>query len=347
MTDPLNTTALQAAAARAAHLLVDGEPTIFDDPLAERLLGDRAAELIGYHRAYGGHPVLAGARAQTLCRSHYAESRAAGAGQYVILGAGLDSYAYRSGASPRVFEVDDPNTQAWKLRRIAEAGIPVPPTVRHVALDLEAGGLTDALCRAGLDPSSPAVVSWLGVTMYLTPEGIGRTLDEVGRWAPGTEIVLDYLLPEPMRDEAGRAYAAAVAAAVGEQGEPWRTFLAPEQAADVVRRHGFDVVEDLALAEAIAPGLWARDDALRPAELLRVLRARVSGRRGQEHGRAPGRVVGERQVTASGEPDVAGGRQHGPGAAGLAVGEHGVARTPGDGDRDAGERTGVVVGPRP
>src|SRR5882672_8153516 len=100
-------TALTAAAARAAHLIVDDEPRIFTDPLAARLLGDRADELIGYHTLHGTHPVLSGARVQVACRSRYAQdalARAAAAGvtQYVLLGAGLDSFAYRGGLAGRV-----------------------------------------------------------------------------------------------------------------------------------------------------------------------------------------------------------------------------------------------------
>ena len=111
-------TALTAAAARAAHLIVDSGPPIFADTLAEAMLGERAGELIGFHRAHGTHPVLACARAQVACRSRYAEDRLAdgvrrGIGQYVLLGAGLDSFGYRSplAGRVRVFEVDHPATQ--------------------------------------------------------------------------------------------------------------------------------------------------------------------------------------------------------------------------------------------
>jgi methyltransferase (TIGR00027 family) len=126
-------TALTAAAARAAHLIVDSAPTIFADRLASRLLGEQAGELIGYHRAHGSHLVLAAARAQVTCRSRYAEDRLTDAAergitQYVILGAGLDSFAYRSplAGRVRVFEVDHPATQQWKRSRLAAARIPVP-----------------------------------------------------------------------------------------------------------------------------------------------------------------------------------------------------------------------------
>lgn len=122
-------TAQTAAAARAAHLIVDDEPRIFADTLAEAMLGERAEEFIAYHRAHGTHPVLAGARAQVTCRSRYTEDRLArgiehGIGQYVLLGAGLDSFAYRSplAGRVRVFEVDHPVTQEWK-RQVAAGSV--------------------------------------------------------------------------------------------------------------------------------------------------------------------------------------------------------------------------------
>ena len=115
----LSFTALTAAAARAAHLIVDQEPWIFADGLAAQLLGEQAEELISYHKLHGTHPVLAGARVQVTCRSRYTEdalSRAVsrGVGQYVILGAGLDSFAYRAGLAGRVrvFEVDHPASES-------------------------------------------------------------------------------------------------------------------------------------------------------------------------------------------------------------------------------------------
>src|SRR5690349_5607564 len=129
-----STTALTAAAARAAHLLVDGEPVIHADPLAERLLGRRADELLGYHRRHGDHPVLAGARTTVVTRSRFTEDRLAravanGTRQYVVLGAGLDSFAFRSPwPDLHVYEVDHPATQAWKRAATAEAAIHEPPT---------------------------------------------------------------------------------------------------------------------------------------------------------------------------------------------------------------------------
>jgi methyltransferase (TIGR00027 family) len=148
-------TAQTAAAARAAHLLVDRAPLIFADPLAYPLLGERAEELVAYHRGHGDHPVLAGARAAVTTRSRYTEDRLAalGADQYVILGAGLDSYAYRSTGPVRVFEVDHPATQEWKHDRLTDAGIAVPSSVTFVPVDFEGDPLMESLRRNGFDPA--------------------------------------------------------------------------------------------------------------------------------------------------------------------------------------------------
>jgi methyltransferase (TIGR00027 family) len=267
--------ALTAAAARAAHLIVDGEPRIFADPVAAALLGDRAEELIGYHRLHGTHPVLVGARVQVTCRSRYAEdalARAVGGGvsQYVILGAGLDSFAYRGGllaGRVRVFEVDHPASQEVKRAALAAAGIGVPDSVRYVPADLARDALGGCLDAAGFDASLPAVVSWLGVTMYLSAEAVAETMTALGRLAPGTELIADYLLPPDARDEAGALYGTLVARASAEQGEPWRSCFTPEQMAGLAGRAGFGAVRAVSQRDTIPAELWQRADALRPARL--------------------------------------------------------------------------------
>ena len=276
-------TALTAAAARAAHLIVDGAPTIFSDPLAEVLLGDRAGELIGYHRAHGGHPVLAGARAQVTCRSRYTEDRLAGAvdagvRQYAVLGAGLDTFAYRSGLADRlhVFEVDHAASQRWKRDRLAAAGIAARGRVTHVAVDLETDALVARLLAAGFDPAGPAVVSWLGVTMYLTRDAIARTLAELGRLAAGTELIVDYMVPDHLRDPDGRIYVELVAPVAAQRGEPWRTFFTPADLSGLLDAYGLATVEHARQHEMVDPALWERTDALRPSTLTRIVRARVA-----------------------------------------------------------------------
>ena len=277
-------TALTAAAARAAHLVVDSEPLIFTDQFASLLLGDQAGQLIGFHRANGQHPVLAGARGQVVARSRYAEDRlaqraAGGISQYVILGAGLDSFGCRPGLAGqlRVFEVDHPASQARKREALARAGIEPPATVTYVAADLAAGSFTDALAVHGFDPRRPAVVSWLGVTMYLARPAIERTLAAAGGLAPGTELIADYLLPAGLRDEDGDTYAGLVAPVAAERGEPWRTLLSPDDMAGLLARHGFAVAEQVGQREAIDPALWRRRDALHPVRLSMLARAVVTG----------------------------------------------------------------------
>jgi methyltransferase (TIGR00027 family) len=282
-------TALTAAAARAAHLTVDGEPVIFADTLASALLGERAGELLSYHTSHGTHPVLAGARAQVTCRGRYTEdalARAAGRGvtQYVVLGAGLDSFAYRSGGRVggraggrrvRVFEVDHPATQDWKRRALAHAGVTVPDGVTFVPADLAADALPGLLAAAGFDGSAPAMVGWLGVTMYLTRDAIAAALVALGGLAPGSEVIADYMLPAELRDDAGAVYGSLVAQASAERGEPWLSCLAPGEMADLARAAGFAAVRNVPQRDAIPAALWQRSDALRPAGLAMLLHGTV------------------------------------------------------------------------
>lgn len=280
--DRASRTALTAAAARAAHLIVDDPPVIFADTLALALLGDQAEEYIGYHRAHAGHVVLAGARGQVTCRSRYAEDGLAdavarGIRQYVILGAGLDSFAYRAAlaAQVRVFEVDHPATQQWKRSLLAGAGIGVPANVAFVPVDFEADSLALCLARSGFDPARPAFVSWLGVTMYLTLATICRTLADVSGFAPGSQIVVDYMLPPGLRDEAGDSYAELVAPVAAQRGEPWLTFLGPREASALLARHRLELIRHVAQGDIGDGAMCDRTDSLRPIALSLIAHATV------------------------------------------------------------------------
>lgn len=266
----ISETALTAAAARAAHLIVDDQPYLFTDPLAETLLAERADELIAYHRLHGEHPVLAGARAQVTCRARLAEDRAtrSGVDQYVILGAGLDSFAYRTTVHTRVFEVDSPATQAWKRARVP----PATTEVRYVAVDFERDDLAAALAGQGFDASRPAIVSWLGVSMYLTRTGIDQTLSAFASPAAGSEIVLDYFVPQALRDERGRLYADLVGPVAAERGEPWRTCFTPDEVAAVLAAHGWTAVDHIGQSDV--PELLDRADTLRPSTLSMLAHGR-------------------------------------------------------------------------
>lgn len=257
--------ALMAAAARAAHLLVDSPPVIFVDTLAREMLGERAEELLSYHQNNGSHPILARARAAVVTRSRFTEDRVPGFPQYVILGAGLDTYASRQ-STPRVFEVDHPDTQAWKRDRLESTAVYVP-------VDLETDPLMPALLQAGFNSAEPALVSWLGVTMYLTPEAITKTVAELATCAPGTELIADYMLPPELRDERGQAYVDMVAPNTADNGEPWRTFFRPENLTELLTSHGFTEVRHVTERDSVDADLWKRSDALTPATLTMLAQA--------------------------------------------------------------------------
>ncbi|GAB3895095.1 SAM-dependent methyltransferase [Kibdelosporangium lantanae] len=257
-----------AAAARAAHLLVDAPPVIFADTHAHAMLGPRAEELLSYHRNNGSHLVLASARAAVLTRSRFTEDRVRGFSQYVILGAGLDTYAARS-AGPRVFEVDHPDTQSWKR------ALGVPSTAVYVPVDLTTDPLMPALISNGFNPAEPALVSCLGVTMYLPVKAIIKTLTELATCAPGTELIADYMLPPELRDERGQTYVDMVAPNTADNGEPWCTFFRPEDLTELLACNGFTDIRHVTERDAVNASLWDRSDALVPAKLSMITHARL------------------------------------------------------------------------
>jgi methyltransferase (TIGR00027 family) len=268
-------TALLAAAARAAHPIVDHEPFIFVDPCAEALLGEQAG-FIDYHRKSGEHAILVGVRTQATIRARLTEDRlraANGVRQYLVLGAGLDSFAYRDTTGVHVYEVDRPASQLDKRRRVEAAGLAPTTPLTYVPADLESTKLMPALVAAGFDPAQPAMVSWLGVSMYLTVDTFRRTLAELGSLAAGSHLVLDYMVPAGLRDDAGRRYVDSVAAATADRGEPWLAYYSPGHMHDELAGAGFTAITSVDQFEALPAELWNRTDALRPARLAMIATA--------------------------------------------------------------------------
>jgi methyltransferase (TIGR00027 family) len=227
--------------------------------------------------------VLSGARVQVACRSRYTEEAlagaiAAGVGQYVLLGAGLDSFAYRGGLARRVrvFEVDHPASQEAKRAALAAAGIPVPGNLTLVPADLGEDSLVGRLAGAGFDLSAPAVFGWLGVTMYLTTAAITATMTAIAGLAPGTELIADYMLPPDARDEEGALYGTLVAQASTERGEPWLSYFTPPQIASLARRAGLGVARSVRQRDTVPAALWRRTDSLHPAELAVIFHGTVT-----------------------------------------------------------------------
>jgi methyltransferase (TIGR00027 family) len=238
-------TALGAAIHRAAHQVQEGG-RVLADPLALRILGAGAEAAV---HAAGLDPARGRLRLFVAFRSRFAEDalkRAfdGGVRQLVVLGAGLDTYAYRNplGEALRMFEVDHPATQAWKLRRLAEAGIPVPANLAHVPVDFERADLAEALAGAGFDPAWPAFFSWLGVVPYLTGEAVFSTLGWIASLPGGAQVVFDYGNPAAPGAAADREALARRVAAVGEALKS--EFETGELHARLARL-GFQVVEDL------------------------------------------------------------------------------------------------------
>ncbi|MGC9159441.1 MAG: class I SAM-dependent methyltransferase [Terracidiphilus sp.] len=233
-------TALGVAIRRAAHQLMD-HPPVLDDPLAVRLVGDRFPRQM--ERAM--HRVARDFRAFVAVRSRYAEDQlaaavAAGAGQYVILGAGLDTFAYRNPfPSLRVFEVDFPATQAGKRTMLGEAGIAEPPGLTFIALDLERRRLTEALTGAGFDAGQMAFFSWLGVVPFLTMDAFRATLGTITHLPAGTAVSFDYVLSPERFSPPRRAVFARIAQRAARFGEPFRIFFSPEQLEEELKRAGF------------------------------------------------------------------------------------------------------------
>jgi methyltransferase (TIGR00027 family) len=237
---------------RAAHQILD-RPLVLDDPIALRLVGPRAEAAIradpGRYQTGFGRALRAFLVARSRCAEDaLAAAVATGVGQYVILGAGLDTFAYRNphpDGSLRVFEVDFPATQAWKRRLLADAGIAIPASLAFVPADFETRTLAECLRACGFRDDVPAFFSWLGVTMYLTREVVLSTLDFVAARPPGSGITFDYLLPPGALPLWRRLGFHLLARRLAAAGEPWRTWFDPAELARHLHAAGFTRLEDL------------------------------------------------------------------------------------------------------
>jgi len=197
--------ALTVASLRAVHQLLD-EPLVFPDRIALPLLGASAEAALRDDPFVLNDPMSRGLRGALVVRSRFVEDElarcvAAGVRQYVLLGAGLDTFAYRNPYSDeglRVFEVDHAGTQRWKQQLLAEARIGVPASLTFVPVDFERDELDGALRQSGFRADQPACVSWMGVTMYLTADAVLNTLGTVAGFAAGSCLCFDYRVPETM-----------------------------------------------------------------------------------------------------------------------------------------------------
>ena len=265
----VHSTAFSAAALRAWHTLAGADPKIFRDELALALTGMDATEVVAL-----GERVSPGSASTCIVRSRFTEDHLAAArdrlNQYVVLGAGLDSYALRTGdalGSLIVFEVDDPPFQEWKRQRIEELGLDPPAQLRFVPCDFERTSIADALADCGFADDEPCFVSWLGVTQYLTREAVADTLRWAGECPVGSELVLTFLDTDAQAAELRAGMVRSGIAALSD-------FTVPEMTA-MVEAAGFSRIEHLSPADAEERYFRGRTDGLRAPAIQRLLSATV------------------------------------------------------------------------
>lgn len=276
-----DSTAVRTALWRAMHVEVDAAPYVLEDVVGLALADPDP----GWRDRGDMHPQgTAGFRASIVARARFiedlvAEQADAGVTQYVILGAGLDTLAQRRpelGARIRIFEVDQPGTQAWKRDRLDELGFGVPEWLRLVPIDFESGeSWWDGLIAAGFAADRPAVVTSTGVSMYLTREATMVSLRQLAALAPGSTVVMSFLLPIELVDPADQAGLEMSARGARASGTPFISFYAPEEMLGMARDAGFRDVEHVAsgvLAERYFAG---RADALLPSTGEELLIART------------------------------------------------------------------------
>jgi len=265
---------------RAAHQLVD-RPPVFEDPLALRIVGEEAAADLREGRDVRAMTTSTGLRIFIATRSRFTEdcldaAMARGVRQYVLLGAGLDTFAYRAQREGlRVFEIDHPATQGWKRARLAEVGIATPDCVIYAPVDFERETLRDGLQRAHFDFAAPAMFAWLGVTPYLTRDAVMGTLCFVASLAKGSEIVFDYAELPGEETGAHREQFDAMAARVAAMGEPFRSLFETDVLVRDVKALGFSFVEALDAAALNARYFAGRKDGLSLRGRGHLMHARV------------------------------------------------------------------------
>ncbi|RSD20787.1 class I SAM-dependent methyltransferase [Amycolatopsis eburnea] len=269
MTAP-DSTAVRTALWRALHVVADPPPHVFADELGLRLADPGA----GWRDRDDMDPAGAGRyRAGMVARARFVEDlvveqAARGVGQYVILGAGLDTFALRRkevASRLRVFEVDQPGPQAWKRLRLNELGLGVPEWLRLVPVDFEAASWWDRLAEAGFAAEEPAVVASTGVSMYLSKAANAATLRRIAGFAPGSTLAMTFMLPPELLADDERARHRATASKAKAAGTPFVSSFSPEEMLALAREAGFAEAVHVSGAELDERYFAGRSDGLRIA----------------------------------------------------------------------------------
>jgi methyltransferase (TIGR00027 family) len=278
-------TAITTAMLRAAHYILDAEPKILDDRFARTFARFANDDQLLQALNEASYPDVRRMRTLFALRNRYAEDELRkaiehGTSQYIILGAGLDSFAYRCSELMEaldVFEVDHPASQAWKRARVAELGIETPRRLHYVPIDFERETLTAGLTRAGIDFTDRTFFSWLGVTQYLSAGVVLGTLREVAKLAtPGSEIVFQFVVPAASLPGNEGSLVETLAARAAAVGEPWLSFFEPEELEAHLRQMGFTKVFHFGPQQATERYLLGRTDDLRVPAYFRMISAGVA-----------------------------------------------------------------------
>jgi methyltransferase (TIGR00027 family) len=272
-----DSTAVRVALWRALHLELDPPPHVIEDAIGLAL----AAPDDGWRRRPDMDPRAAGRfRAAIVARARFIEDlvaaqAAGGVGQYVILGAGLDSFAQRRpelASGLRIFEVDRPGPQAWKRQRLIELGFGIPEWLRLVPVDFEAGdSWWERLAAAGFDAGRPAVVASPGGSMYLTKDAIAATLRQVAKLTPGSTLAMTFLLPLAEVDPEERPGREAAEKGARASGTPFVSFFTPAEMLALAREAGFGEVRHVSGASLAQRYVAGGTDGQRPASAEEML----------------------------------------------------------------------------
>jgi methyltransferase (TIGR00027 family) len=266
---------------RAVHQVLDADPKILDDPLAVGLVEGSSREEILAASPDSWPPIWF--RSIFVLRSRYTEDSleeavANGIGRYVLLGAGMDTFAYRQpswAARLRIFEIDHPESQKVKREHLLKRGIAIPANVEFCPIDFEHSSLAEGLATSSLDHRAPTFFSWLGVTRYLTKEAIDSTLRFILSMARGSEIAMEFILPPDSWTSEETGYLTRVLPTATAIGEPWLTYFTPEEMSEHLTRLGFSRASHLTPEDAVARYFVNRHDGLRPPHYVRLIRAAV------------------------------------------------------------------------
>jgi methyltransferase (TIGR00027 family) len=265
-------TAERVALWRALHVQADAPPHVIEDEIGLKLAAP--------DDAWRSRPDMdphgtAGFRAGIVARARFiedlmTEQAGFGVSQYVILGAGLDTFAQRRreiASRLHVFEIDQPGTQTWKQQRLIELGFGIPEWLHFVAVDFEVNeSWLDRLTDTGFDAGRPAVVACTGVTMYLTRDAVMATLRQVATLAPGSTLAMTFILPVELAEADEREQQQTVEKSARASGTPFLSFFRPAEMLDLACEAGFREVSCVSSADLAKRYFSERTDGLRPPE---------------------------------------------------------------------------------